>query len=268
MSTVTETCKFGNSSCSIDFECEECVSAWMEENNPERLKSVLWNSGLSTMESIREFGEGSGGKSRSGPDNSATDKQIAFIAKLAGERGVSVPEVNSKSEANVEIERLLTLPVINLFGRWSKVNGQWVVRIASVSLNPGDTVTVRKSSGQEQEVILGELVQTSGGETFWSLKKETGEKATVYEPGMYRTEDDRIVKVKMNRAKTSVYGSVHDGDEWVYTPGITREKLIRLTVEEAAAYGKLYGQCIVCCRELTNPESIERGIGPICINKI
>lgn len=35
----------------------------------------------------------------------------------------------------------------------------------------------------------------------------------------------------------------------------------------AVAYGKRFGQCGCCGRELSNPESIERGIGPICAEK-
>ena len=38
---------------------------------------------------------------------------------------------------------------------------------------------------------------------------------------------------------------------------------------EAAAvlYGKASGNCSICGRDLTDPESIERGIGPICAGK-
>jgi hypothetical protein len=38
---------------------------------------------------------------------------------------------------------------------------------------------------------------------------------------------------------------------------------------EAAAvlHGKASGRCAVCSRDLTDPESIERGIGPICAGK-
>jgi len=219
------------------------------------------------MERVKEFAGSGSGRSSGSSSNGATEKQIAFIAKLCAERGQPVVEVKSKREAQQEIERLLELPVLVSFGRWAKVQNNWVVRIAG-QFQPGDEVVVKKSSGEEQTVCLDKLLQTVGQDTFWSLKKETGEKSTVYEPGMYRTDDDEIVKVKMNRAQTSIYGSVHDGDEWVYTPGITRKNLTRLTIEEAAAYGKLYGVCIVCSRELTNPESIERGIGPVCINKI
>ncbi|WP_440066472.1 DUF6011 domain-containing protein [Streptosporangium sp. OZ121] len=37
-----------------------------------------------------------------------------------------------------------------------------------------------------------------------------------------------------------------------------------LTIEEAMAFGRETGSCCICGRVLTNPESIEKGIGPIC----
>jgi hypothetical protein len=38
-------------------------------------------------------------------------------------------------------------------------------------------------------------------------------------------------------------------------------------MEAAIAYGKTQGECAICGRRLDNPESIERGIGPICADK-
>lgn len=35
----------------------------------------------------------------------------------------------------------------------------------------------------------------------------------------------------------------------------------------AIAYGRQFGQCAICARELSNQESIDRGIGPICADK-
>ena len=35
----------------------------------------------------------------------------------------------------------------------------------------------------------------------------------------------------------------------------------------AIAYGRRFGQCAICARELSNQESIDRGIGPICADK-
>jgi len=41
----------------------------------------------------------------------------------------------------------------------------------------------------------------------------------------------------------------------------------RMTREQAAAYGSLYGRCACCGRLLTDDLSIERGIGPVCWDK-
>lgn len=42
----------------------------------------------------------------------------------------------------------------------------------------------------------------------------------------------------------------------------------RMTEEEAAKYGALYGFCIVCGRTLTHEDSIAAGIGPVCASKV
>lgn len=57
--------------------------------------------------------------------------------------------------------------------------------------------------------------------------------------------------------------------EWIYMPGaITAlSKTWIMGPEDFKAYGDLYGECIKCHRELTKPESIERGMGQICANK-
>lgn len=42
----------------------------------------------------------------------------------------------------------------------------------------------------------------------------------------------------------------------------------KLTIEEAARFGKSTGTCIVCARRLDVPESVDRGIGPVCFAKM
>ena len=51
-----------------------------------------------------------------------------------------------------------------------------------------------------------------------------------------------------------------------YAPGAVRRlsEDTMMTLEEARDYGVRYGVCAACGRTLTNPESIEYGIGPIC----
>ncbi|UVF61756.1 hypothetical protein SEA_NOVASHARKS_51 [Gordonia phage NovaSharks] len=59
--------------------------------------------------------------------------------------------------------------------------------------------------------------------------------------------------------------------KWQYTPGLIRDigehMVTKLSIEDAAQFGHLYGICMECGAILTNEESIERGIGPICAGK-
>lgn len=91
--------------------------------------------------------------------------------------------------------------------------------------------------------------------------------------GMYRL-GSTIYKVQI-----AVHGSgkpyakmlVQDGDRWsfVFAPGAVHklDSSHRLTLEQAKEFGALYGTCCVCGRTLTNEESIEAGIGPVCASK-
>jgi hypothetical protein len=89
--------------------------------------------------------------------------------------------------------------------------------------------------------------------------------------GYYR-HNNIVYKVQWNRERTHLYGKELNPNtgKWIYTPGIlavlrTEDKL---TKEQAAEFGKLYGICCICGRTLTNEESIEAGIGPICAGKV
>lgn len=48
------------------------------------------------------------------------------------------------------------------------------------------------------------------------------------------------------------------------------EEVLKVTadpVNQAIAYGKEYGVCALCGRDLSDPISVERGIGPICAER-
>lgn len=57
---------------------------------------------------------------------------------------------------------------------------------------------------------------------------------------------------------------------WEYARGVVRQLRPehRLTREQAAELGKLYGCCVRCGATLTREESIERGMGPVCAGKM
>ncbi len=93
--------------------------------------------------------------------------------------------------------------------------------------------------------------------------------------GMYRTPDGRIFKVQVavhgsrNLYAKELVGDADRGFSFQYAAGWVRKLQAswKMTLDEAKAWGALYGTCCVCGRTLTNEDSIEAGIGPICAGK-
>lgn len=104
----------------------------------------------------------------------------------------------------------------------------------------------------------------------------------VEDAGVYVLPDGRIVKVQANREKTRVYTKLfvqisgerltedetHVHGEYRYEPGLLPEVEAtgrKMTLEEAKAFMLRYGFCARCGRRLKAAESVERGIGPVCM---
>ncbi len=104
--------------------------------------------------------------------------------------------------------------------------------------------------------------------------------------GFYRrlsADGARIFKVVWNQTGANLYAKelvtelipatddepMHYVATWTYAPGALRQltAAMRLTEEQAAEFGQLYGVCCICSARLSNEESIERGIGPVCADK-
>jgi len=60
------------------------------------------------------------------------------------------------------------------------------------------------------------------------------------------------------------YGMAKTGRGYTGRHGDLIERLAADPLAAAAAYGRDTGECGICHRELTNPESVAAGIGPIC----
>jgi hypothetical protein len=97
--------------------------------------------------------------------------------------------------------------------------------------------------------------------------------------GYYVDGDDVFVVVISKRsghpyAKQLTVSRNADGSvrhvSWEYAPRVAYRlaSMAPLTVEEAGRLGHLYGHCIICCAALTDPKSVERGIGPVCAKKV
>jgi hypothetical protein len=111
------------------------------------------------------------------------------------------------------------------------------------------------------------------------LKCEQKPKAPQAAPGYYVGAHGEFINVVMNKAQTNTYAKVLNVTKekgqrakarWTYAPGVGAEvaHLTPLTIEKAAEFGHLNGVCIICCRALTDPESVQNGIGPVCAKKV
>ena len=101
-------------------------------------------------------------------------------------------------------------------------------------------------------------------------RKETVENRFNPEPGMYRMDDD-LYRVKVSRtgnwyAEVAVKPESGSKLKWDYLG-----KRVNLSTAQAlddAEAGRFVGYCVRCNAELTDPDSIARGIGPVCANKV
>jgi hypothetical protein len=104
-------------------------------------------------------------------------------------------------------------------------------------------------------------------------------------PGYYAIDDDVYVVVNSKAGKPyakRLYippatgrrrGPQADGRKkarWIYQAGSVYSLvgLKPLTIEHAARLGHLHGVCVVCATLLTDPDSVQWGIGPDCYRNI
>lgn len=159
--------------------------------------------------------------------NTATAKQVAFIRRLVGEKDLTGTPFGVSVEAGLLDDMLAAAD--------------------------------KQTASRYIDILMG-----------LPRKAAAAPKAEVPE-GMHR------LKGKVFKVQRAVHGSGNlyakqlvrqDEERWTfdYAPGVIRNlsEETAMTLEEAKEFGALYGTCCVCARTLTNEESIEAGIGPVC----
>jgi Family of unknown function (DUF6011) len=111
----------------------------------------------------------------------------------------------------------------------------------------------------------------------WKQQKQAQAQATetntdpVTEPGIYY-RDGSVYRVQRSQAGR-LYPLLWDEDGEVFDYESAKGSLPTLhasdamTLEQAEEFGRVFGICVVCNRTLTDPASVERGIGPVCAKK-
>jgi len=79
---------------------------------------------------------------------------------------------------------------------------------------------------------------------------------------------NEVYKVQANKAGTATYAKKRVGSRWEYVGQVASlSPATLLTLAQAKAIGHETGHCVMCGRELTVPESVAAGIGPVCAKK-
>ncbi|WP_329368829.1 DUF6011 domain-containing protein [Streptomyces sp. NBC_00669] len=98
--------------------------------------------------------------------------------------------------------------------------------------------------------------------------------AECLEPGMY-ARDGKVYRVVLSEAGRLYAKLWTEGDNdtparFEFAPGAIRDLRPehRMSADDAKAYSRRLGACCVCGKTLTDPASIERGIGPVCADKV
>ena len=82
--------------------------------------------------------------------------------------------------------------------------------------------------------------------------------------------DGEIFRTFESRSTGNLYAKIWTDEGWEYAAGAIRRirPEHRMTVERAVELSVRFTRCIRCGADLTAAESVERGIGPVCITKI
>jgi len=113
--------------------------------------------------------------------------------------------------------------------------------------------------------------QIGKGVTAVAVAKEKYESVfrAEFSEGMW-TIGERIFKVQESHGSGRLYAKELIDGRFEYAPGALRDlrtKGVKMTLEKAVEYGRLYGICCVCGRTLTDETSVAAGIGPVCSAK-
>lgn len=164
----------------------------------------------------------------------ATTKQIDFIASLAKSKDLTKHPLNATIDSFIE------------------------------SITKGNRI-IGKGIASD---LINELIKLPS--TKFGKTSASGPELPQITAGYY-TLGESVYKVQKSPETGNHYAKVLVDGHWTYTQGaITKLKNGSpkpLTLDEAKAYGKLYGLCIICGRTLTDEYSIANGIGPICAEK-
>ena len=206
-------------------------------------------------------------------DPAARAKAKAKAAQAA-ERPQPVRPADAPSDAQADFIRRLLTAQADIYASMDRTAEADAVRGIL-----GDIDALMPKTKREASLAIDRFLATNA-----KLKAEARDYQAVHAPaadtrqpledGLYQLADGTVVKLQYNRAGGDgrrLYGKVLDAEtgSFDYAPGIMRKVTVddKMSLDQAAAFGRLYGRCVACGRELTDEASIAAGIGPVCVKR-
>lgn len=146
--------------------------------------------------------------------------------------------------------------------------------IAERHLDEVDNRVVEKA---RELATAGNFSSSQAGSLITFLKHlPRKESVANFEPeaGIYKTvEGDKYYRVYLGQQSGRMLAKrirfINGEVDYMYA-GAARlvvKDAVRLSLEEVGELGITTGSCVICGRRLDDPESVDRGIGPVCAEK-
>ena len=146
--------------------------------------------------------------------------------------------------------------------RWKKIGSEWLISGSAEILIEGNEVEVTSKKGT-QKVTVGRIYSTDNGNVLaYPVKDKT---VVDVAPGYY-WKDEQIIEAYHTKNGFLVARTIVDNKKGDYLGKAGLKGLgEKLTLDEIKELGRVTGRCMICSKELTDPTSIEIGIGPWCL---
>jgi hypothetical protein len=146
--------------------------------------------------------------------------------------------------------------------RWKKIGAEWLISGSAEVLIEGNEVEVTSRKGT-QKVTVGRIHSNKDGIVLaYPMKDKAVENVT---PGYY-WKDEQIIEAYHTKNGFLVARTIVDNKKGDYLGKAGLKGLgEKLTLDEIKELGRVTGRCMICSKELTDPVSIEIGIGPVCL---
>lgn len=192
---------------------------------------------------------------------------------------VAATQVNKKAASDI-IDRLLALPDAAPVAGASAPVGEKASekQVALIRRLAGE----KEMSADDRAKVLAAVDSLSKKgasatiEKMFALPKAVAPAAGPVEAGVYVNTDGKTFRVYLGQQSGRMLAALavrHEDGTAEFDYAGQADRFItatsrKMTLEEAAAWGKATGTCIVCARRLDVPESVDRGIGPVCFAKM